>query len=160
MLDVRTASDMHAEHWPRTRECYTRHSSRGRMGPGGLPSLQNCVSGGAPLTGGFDSHAPSPRKMAESREKRGSAAGATSTVNSWCCTYFYPNSYPKTFVLRGKAAPTPRLRPTVAASIRASDPPCATHDRRATVRCPHGRGSYAPRCRLQPAVPGRAPPVE
>jgi hypothetical protein len=30
------------------------------MGPGGLPSLQNCVSGGAPLTGGFDSHAPSP----------------------------------------------------------------------------------------------------
>ena len=30
------------------------------MGPGGLPNLQNCVSGGAPLTGGFDSHAPSP----------------------------------------------------------------------------------------------------
>jgi hypothetical protein len=25
-------------------------------------SLQNCVSGGAPLTGGFDSHAPSPIK--------------------------------------------------------------------------------------------------
>src|SRR5215218_4728091 len=35
-------------------------ASRGRMGPGGLPSLQNCVSGGAPLTGGFDTHAPSP----------------------------------------------------------------------------------------------------
>ena len=31
------------------------------MGPGGLPGLQNRVSGGIPLTGGFDSHAPSPR---------------------------------------------------------------------------------------------------
>lgn len=30
------------------------------MGPGGLPSLQNCAGVGDPGTGGFDSHAPSP----------------------------------------------------------------------------------------------------
>lgn len=30
------------------------------MGPGGLPSLQNCVCVGDPGAGGFDSHAPSP----------------------------------------------------------------------------------------------------
>jgi hypothetical protein len=53
-----------------TIRCYTRDASRGRMGPGGLPSLQNCVSGGAPLTGGFDSHAPSPRKTPQRRGKR------------------------------------------------------------------------------------------
>ena len=40
------------------------------MGPGGLPSLQNCVSGGAPLTGGFDSHAPSPPGTAQPRKNR------------------------------------------------------------------------------------------
>jgi hypothetical protein len=32
------------------------------MGPGGLPSLQNCVRVGDPGPGGFDSHAPSPLK--------------------------------------------------------------------------------------------------
>src|SRR5215207_5116352 len=40
------------------------------MGPGGLPSLQNCVSGGAPLTGGFDSHAPSPRESHKDAENK------------------------------------------------------------------------------------------
>ena len=37
-----------------------RHPPRGRMGPGGLPGLQNRVGVGDPGAGGFDSHAPSP----------------------------------------------------------------------------------------------------
>ena len=37
------------------------------MGPGGLPSLQNCAGVGDPGTGGFDSHAPSPRPCSVSQ---------------------------------------------------------------------------------------------
>src|SRR5215213_5822943 len=81
-----------------TIRCYTRRASRGRMGPGGLPSLQNCVSGGAPLTGGFDSHAPSPEKRrsrAKNSEDRALGLGPPHRRND-----LYPNFYPKTSAQR------------------------------------------------------------
>ena len=48
--------------------------ARGRMGPGGLPSLQNCVSGGAPLTGGLTPMRPRQEKP-KTKRRTGSMLG-------------------------------------------------------------------------------------
>jgi hypothetical protein len=63
------------------------------MGPGGLPGLQNRVSGGAPLTGGFDSHAPSPRKWRVYVSNSGNEALAR--VQPQCLITFLPQFHPK-----------------------------------------------------------------